>query len=148
MIVWERRREVALLDGGAHWHHHCRRGGGDASVASRPHRTGNITLFLDTGIWHRLGVVRWRGPLYSPHPQQKYPPPRAPWHGYFGPRNVPIGLLAAPPNCTWGRKRPGRKKVLLGRKRKLISRNGMQTRLWLVVLCKSIIAICKLGGVC
>ena len=148
MIVWERRREVALLDGGAHWHHHCRRGGGDASVASRPHRTGNITLFLDTGIWHRLGVVRWRGPLYSPHPQQKYPLPRAPWHGYFGPRNLPIGLLAAPPNCTRGRKRSGRTKVLLGRKRKLISRNGMQTRLWLVVLRKSVIAICKPGGVC
>ena len=53
-------------------------------IASHPHRRGNITLFLDTGIWHRLGVVRWRGPLYSPHPQQKYPPPRAPWHGYFG----------------------------------------------------------------
>ena len=39
-------------------------------IASHPHRTGNITLFLDTGIWHRLGVVRWRG-LYIHHTLSK-----------------------------------------------------------------------------
>ena len=101
---WEGRcHEVLPIVTRWAWHRRLTRGRGATSSAGVTGR-GNIALFLDSGIWQGLRVVR-RGPLYSPHPTQKYTSSTSSMTLLLWCGEVPIEL-AAPPDSTGDKSKP------------------------------------------